>query len=62
VLVPGGVFGRMLESPTVRPERFGGPGEPMRSQAGLALKNKIAFREPAEWPRWCCAPCAIIAR
>jgi NAD(P)-dependent dehydrogenase (short-subunit alcohol dehydrogenase family) len=48
VLVPGGVYGRMLECPTVRPERFGGPGEPMRTQQDLALKNKIVFRDPAE--------------
>jgi NAD(P)-dependent dehydrogenase (short-subunit alcohol dehydrogenase family) len=48
VLVPGGVRGRMLECPTVRPARFGGPTAPIQMKQDLATRNKIAFREPEE--------------
>jgi short-subunit dehydrogenase len=48
VLVPGGVRGRMLECPTVKPERFGGPAAPIRLKEDLASKNEITFREPEE--------------
>jgi NAD(P)-dependent dehydrogenase (short-subunit alcohol dehydrogenase family) len=47
-LVPGGVRGRMIECPTVRPERFGGPAAPIQFQEDIAHKNKIIFREPEE--------------
>jgi NAD(P)-dependent dehydrogenase (short-subunit alcohol dehydrogenase family) len=48
VLVPGGVPSRMLECPTVRPQRFGGPGAPIQLQRDIAGENAIAFREPEE--------------
>jgi NAD(P)-dependent dehydrogenase (short-subunit alcohol dehydrogenase family) len=46
-LIPGGVPSRILEGPTVRPARFGGPGQPieLKPNPGAA---KIAFREPEE--------------
>lgn len=47
VLCPGGVTGRMAESPTVRPDRFGGPGAPMGSHEEVIVRNNIQFR-PAE--------------
>jgi short-subunit dehydrogenase len=47
VLIPGGVPSRILEGPTIRPERFGGPGEPIRL-AAKSTPNPIAFRSPEE--------------
>jgi NAD(P)-dependent dehydrogenase (short-subunit alcohol dehydrogenase family) len=50
VLLPGGVPSRILEGPTVRPERFGGPGAPI----ALATDRPavpIAFRSPDEVAR-----------
>lgn len=47
-LIPGAVHGRMLDSPTVRPQRFGGPGEPIRLQGHKVGKIPYVFREPEQ--------------
>jgi NAD(P)-dependent dehydrogenase (short-subunit alcohol dehydrogenase family) len=46
VLLPGGVPSRILEGPTLRPARFGGPGQAIELEPGSGPKT--AFRPPEE--------------
>jgi NAD(P)-dependent dehydrogenase (short-subunit alcohol dehydrogenase family) len=49
VLCPGGVITGMKNSPSYRPERFGGPSDrKVRRPEGFFEKVKLAFRPPEE--------------
>jgi NAD(P)-dependent dehydrogenase (short-subunit alcohol dehydrogenase family) len=49
VLCPGGVATRITESPSVRPDRFGGPmNVEVPKQEGAIADNNIVFRPPHE--------------